>query len=63
MAEQDDVTMCGICSRNGELAVRVARWGLQLWRPMFARNFGHHPVGVFSIAGETQWPAEKPKPQ
>jgi hypothetical protein len=70
VADQDDVTTCGICSepfKDGDVAVHVARWGsplpLSSLRPDVREKFWAHPVCVFSIAKETQGPAEKHKPK
>lgn len=65
MAEQDDVTACGICSepfRNGDVAVQAARWrdlvmagyGAPLLRE---KKFWAHPMYLFSIAREAEGPA------
>jgi hypothetical protein len=66
MAEQDDVTTCGICFepfKDGELAVQVARWGSLVragYGPPLSREvekFWAHPVCLFSIAREAEGPA------
>jgi hypothetical protein len=70
VAEQDDVTTCGICSepfKDSDVAVQVARWDspfpLPSLRPHIREKFWAHPVCVFSIAKETQGPADKHKPK
>jgi hypothetical protein len=68
MAEQDDVTTCGICSepfKNGDVAVQAARWGLRPTpqRPYMGNHirekFWAHPVCLFSIAREAEGPASR----
>jgi hypothetical protein len=66
MAEQDDVTTCGICFepfKNGDVAVQAARWGNVVnpgyGPPLMLREerFWAHPVCLFSIAREAEGPA------
>jgi hypothetical protein len=68
MADQDDVTTCGICSepfKNGEVAVQAARWGLcGVVRKPYVGNhisekFWAHPVCLFSLAREAEGPASR----
>jgi hypothetical protein len=62
MAEQDDVTTCGICSepfKNGEVAVQAARWGNPFIGPYIREKFWAHPVCLFSIAREAEGPASR----
>jgi hypothetical protein len=73
MAEQDDVTTCGICSepfKNGDVAVQAARWGNPFVGPHMELSTRHavsdvcdkfwaHPVCLFSIAREAEGPASR----
>jgi hypothetical protein len=66
LAEQDDVTSCGICSepfKNGDVAVQAARWvNPLLGAPgtgLISEKFWAHPVCLFSIAREAEGPASR----
>jgi len=72
MAEQDDVTTCGICSeplKNGDVAVLAARWrnpfvgpqelSAKLGVSAVREKFWAHPVCLFSIARDAEGPASR----